>query len=381
MGVVVGQVVGHAGEAGVHIAAAEVLGRHHFAGGGLHQGRAAQEDGALVLHDDGFIAHGRHIGAACRARAHHHRNLRNALGRKIGLVEEDAAEVIAVGENFVLVRQVGAAAVHQVDARQAVLLRDLLRPQVLLDGERVVGAALHGGVVADHHALHACDPADAGNHAGGWGRVAAVLLLVNIQRRQGADFQERGVRVQEHGHAVARQQLAARHVFGARRLATAFSDAGKLGTQVVNKTAHDERGGLEIGRAGVELADQVGHSESFWDGKSGRHSRAAAENLRERLGVASRSKRLCQLSARQGLGRLHAHELAGQVHLHLHPQGLQSLGHSSYAMPAADAGHMKAVFNSVHAAIVSRRSFLHSLHGLHFAAHCRHALRGLRRPR
>ena len=48
------------------------------------------------------------------------------------LVEEDAAEVVAVGEDVRLARQVRAAAVHKVHARQAAGLRDLLQPQVLL---------------------------------------------------------------------------------------------------------------------------------------------------------------------------------------------------------------------------------------------------------
>jgi hypothetical protein len=107
--VVLGQVVGHAGQAGVHVAAAQVFGGDDFAGGGLHQRRAAQEDGALVLDDDGLVAHGRHVGAAGRARTHHHRDLRDALRAHVGLVVEDAAEVVAVGEHLVLVGQVGAA--------------------------------------------------------------------------------------------------------------------------------------------------------------------------------------------------------------------------------------------------------------------------------
>jgi hypothetical protein len=37
-----------AGDARMHVAAAEVLGADHFAGGGLHQRRAAEEDRALV---------------------------------------------------------------------------------------------------------------------------------------------------------------------------------------------------------------------------------------------------------------------------------------------------------------------------------------------
>ncbi len=42
----------------------------------LHQRRAAEENRALIAHDDGFVRHGRHIGAARRAGAHHHRDLR-----------------------------------------------------------------------------------------------------------------------------------------------------------------------------------------------------------------------------------------------------------------------------------------------------------------
>ncbi len=62
--VVFGEVVGHARNGGVHVGAAQAFGIDHFAGGGLHQRRAAEEDGALFAHDDGFVAHRRHVGAA-----------------------------------------------------------------------------------------------------------------------------------------------------------------------------------------------------------------------------------------------------------------------------------------------------------------------------
>ena len=51
---------------------------HHLAGRRLHQRRAAEEDRALVAHDDGLVAHRGHVGAAGRARAHHHGDLRDA---------------------------------------------------------------------------------------------------------------------------------------------------------------------------------------------------------------------------------------------------------------------------------------------------------------
>ena len=46
--VVLGEVVGDAGHAGVHFGAAQGFGIDDFAGRGLHQRRAAEEDRALV---------------------------------------------------------------------------------------------------------------------------------------------------------------------------------------------------------------------------------------------------------------------------------------------------------------------------------------------
>ncbi len=85
----------------------------------------------LLAHHDGLVGHGRHVGTARGAGAHDHGNLRDALGAHVGLVEEDPPEVLTVRKHFVLARQVGAAGIHQVDARQAVLLGDRLGAQVL----------------------------------------------------------------------------------------------------------------------------------------------------------------------------------------------------------------------------------------------------------
>ena len=62
--------------------------------------------------------------------------------------------MLAIGKHLGLQRQERAARIDEVDARQAVLQRDFLRPQMLLYGHRVVGAAFDGGVVGDDHALH-----------------------------------------------------------------------------------------------------------------------------------------------------------------------------------------------------------------------------------
>ena len=115
--IVVGQVVGHARDARVHVAAPQLLGRDLLAGRGLHERGAGEEDRALVLHDHGFVAHCGHVGAARGARAHHHGDLGNQERRHARLVVEDAAEVVAVGEHLGLQRQERATGVDEVHAR------------------------------------------------------------------------------------------------------------------------------------------------------------------------------------------------------------------------------------------------------------------------
>ena len=241
-------VIGDAGLARMHVGAAEILGRHHLAGRGLHQRRAAEEDGALPFHDDGLVRHRRHIGAAGGAGAHHHRDLRNAGGGQRRLVVEDAAEMLAVGKHLGLVRQVGAAGIDQIDARQPVLARDLLRAQMLLHRHRIVGAALDGGVVADDHAFAALDAADAGDQAGAVDGV--VVHAVGGERRQ---FEERRAGIDQPHHALARQQLAARQMALARRAAGPPSAASaRRRLQFVGKRAHARGIGGELRGTGVD---------------------------------------------------------------------------------------------------------------------------------
>ena len=74
-----------------------------------------------------LVAHDRQVGAAGDARADDRRHLEDAVRRQPGVVVEDPAVVLAVGEDLVLERQEDAGRVDQVDDRQPVLERDLLR--------------------------------------------------------------------------------------------------------------------------------------------------------------------------------------------------------------------------------------------------------------
>ena len=203
MRVVVGEVIGNAREPRMHVAAAEVLGAHLLPGRGLHQRRAGEKDRALVAHDDAHIRHRRNIGPARGAGSHHHRDLGDGAGRHLGLIVEDAPEMLAVGKDLVLVRQVRAAAVHQIDAGQPVLRRDLLGAQVLLHRQRIIGPALHRGVIGhDHHrlALHPPHPGDQPRPRRG--------AVVEPMRRQRADLEKRRAGIEQHRHPLPRQHLA-----------------------------------------------------------------------------------------------------------------------------------------------------------------------------
>ena len=173
------------------------------------------------LHDDGLVAHRRHIGAAGRAGAHDDRDLGDAVRAHPRLIVEDAAEMLAVRKDLVLVRQVGPAAVDEIDAGQPVLRRDLLRAKMLLDGHRVVGAALHRRVVGkDHHVAprHTPDPRD----RAGRRDVSAVKAVCGEE----PDLEKRRAGIEKLLDPVPRQELAALHMPLARRSTAAFERSG-----------------------------------------------------------------------------------------------------------------------------------------------------------
>ncbi len=94
---------------------------------------------------------------------------------------------------------------------------------MLLDGDRVVGAAFDRRVVANDHALAAGDFADSGDDAGRW--RSAVVHAIGGKLRQ---LKERCAGIEQHLHTIARQQLATSDVFAACLLATAGGNGRDL---------------------------------------------------------------------------------------------------------------------------------------------------------
>ena len=81
---------------------------------------------------------------------------------------------------------------------------DSLGAPLLLDSQRIVGAALDRGVVDENHAFLAGNTADAGDNTGAGHRV-----VVDIVRGQLGQLQEGRTRVQHRVQPLPRQQFAA----------------------------------------------------------------------------------------------------------------------------------------------------------------------------
>ena len=226
--------IGDARFARMNIGAAEIFRRDDFAGRRLDERRPRQKDRALPGDDDRLIAHRRDIGAARRAASHHHRNLRNAQSRHPRLIVKNAAEMIAIGKHFVLAWQMGAAAIDEIDARQIVLLRDFLGAKMFFDGQRIIGAALDGGVIGDDDAFLTADASDARDQPRCWNRVRR-----RPHRRQIAKIRETACPDRSSAAIRSRgNKFSARNMFFARLGAAALRDERDLAAHIFDEALH-----------------------------------------------------------------------------------------------------------------------------------------------
>jgi len=108
-----------------------------------------------------------------------------------------------VGKDPVLFRQIGPAAIHQIQARQPVLGRDFLCANVFLHRFVVEGSTLYRGIIGDHHAGQPMDDADAGHDTRA--RHLIPILPVGRERRQ---FHERSSWIHQQVDPFTHQKLA-----------------------------------------------------------------------------------------------------------------------------------------------------------------------------
>ena len=161
--------------------------------------------------------------------------------------------MLPVGEDLSLEREERAARVDEVEARQRVLLCNLLGTEVLLHGHREVRAAFHGRVVRDDHALAALDHTDARDDA-----PSRRLAVVHLPRCECVQLEERSAGVDEPIDAFTREQLAARPVTRDRTLAAAGGDLRRARAQLLDERLHLRSASREIVGA-LHAALQEGH--------------------------------------------------------------------------------------------------------------------------
>ena len=213
--------------------AAKILRRDNFAGRRLDERRTRQKDGALSRHDNRLVAHRRNIGATRRAASHHRCDLRDGRRRHSRLIVKDAAEMVAIGKDFVLAWQIGAAAIDEIDARQMAFPCDFLRAQMLLDGQRVIGAALDGCIIGDDDAFLAAYAPYARYHS-----RRRSGFRVNLIGGELREFQKRRTRIDERRDSIARQEFVARDMSLPRVSAAALRDECDLAAQILDQLFH-----------------------------------------------------------------------------------------------------------------------------------------------
>jgi hypothetical protein len=134
--------------------------------------------------------------------------------------------MLAVWEDVGLKWKKGATGIHKVQAREPILHRDLLRPQVLFDRNRKVCTSLNSGIVRNDHRLVTLNHSYAGDKAGTW-----RLIVIHAVRGERAEFEERRTRIQHRLDALAYEHLAAFFVALDRSFAAAFLNKLELGSE------------------------------------------------------------------------------------------------------------------------------------------------------
>jgi len=211
--------------------------------------------------------------------------------------------VFAIGEDLGLQRQKGPARIDQVDARQPVLERDLLRADVLLHRRRIVGAALHRRVVGDDEHFAPRDAADARDDPG---RRRAVV--VHVERGGRRELEKRRAGVDELVDPLAYRQLAliamALQVFRA----AAVTDDGQPIAELGDELLHPVVVGLEASVGGVDVRlDRVHPSPPAAIGLEAAQ-RAAPDRVHAvHLGAASLAQHLVGPERRRRAGLRYAH--------------------------------------------------------------------------
>ena len=153
-----------------------------------------------------------------------------------------------------MIRQICPARINQVNAWQPVLASNLLGPQVLLDGDRVIGPAFDRRVITNHDTFapgDATDPRDQSRRR--------RFCVVHAKRSQRGTLEKRAARIEQLINPLARQQLSTRQMTRSGGLAAAPRSDCNLLAQVTHRCLHGPPVVSELCRLRIDPGLKDGH--------------------------------------------------------------------------------------------------------------------------
>ena len=204
--VVFRKVIAEAGNAGVHLGAAEFLLGGDLAGRGLQERRPGQEGTGPPAHHHDVVGQPGLVGAARGRGAMRHRHHRQAGRRQPRQIAEDVAAAHKILD--AVAQEIGAGAFDQLHVRQLVLQRQFLHPQRLVEAVGLQRAGIDAGIISADHAADAGDESDPGDQAAA-GNALVGIGNVEAITRQRRKLDEGGAGIEHQRHPLARQQLPA----------------------------------------------------------------------------------------------------------------------------------------------------------------------------
>ena len=98
--------------------------------------------------------------------------------------------MIPVREDFILVRQVCAPGINQINTGQAIFAGNFLGAEMLLDSQGEISPAFDGWIIGDNHTFNAMNPTNACDNA-----CARGFILIHAMSGKGIGFQKGGTGV------------------------------------------------------------------------------------------------------------------------------------------------------------------------------------------
>ncbi|MNS49189.1 hypothetical protein D3C72_817890 [compost metagenome] len=121
----------------------------------FYQVRSGQEDRGITIYHQRLIAHDRQVRPTSHTTTGYSCDLGNSHSTHLCIISEYTSEMLLVREDLVLHRQVYTRTIHDIDHRQAVFHRNLLKAQVFLTRNREPGPGFNRIIIGNDHTLTA----------------------------------------------------------------------------------------------------------------------------------------------------------------------------------------------------------------------------------